>query len=46
MYLYTQQYAMNKFLKTFYKKLKRLRKDKNSNGNMFIVCIAVVMVWR
>lgn len=37
---------MNKLIKNVFKKFKKIRKNKSSNLNIFIVCTAVIMVWR
>jgi hypothetical protein len=41
---------MNKFAKKFAiklsKRVKRFRRDYDSNWNIFVVCIAIVMIWR
>lgn len=37
---------MNKFVKKISRKFRRFRKDYNSNWNIFVVCIAIVMIWR
>lgn len=37
---------MNKFVKKFSRKIKKFRRDYDSNRNIFIVCIAIVMIWK
>lgn len=37
---------MNKLIKKAFIKFKKLRKNKSSNLNIFIICTAVIMVWR
>ena len=37
---------MNKFARKLSKKIRRFRRDYNSNWNIFVVCIAIVMIWR
>lgn len=37
---------MNKTAKKLLKKLKNFRRNYNSNWNIFVVCIAIVMIWR
>ena len=41
---------MNKFAKKFViklsKRVRRFRRDYNSNRNIFVVCIAIVMIWK
>lgn len=37
---------MNKIVNKLFKKFKKIRKNKSSNLNIFIVCTAVIMVRR
>jgi MFS superfamily sulfate permease-like transporter len=37
---------MNKFIKKLSIKIKRFRKNYDSNWNIFVVCIAIVMIWK
>lgn len=37
---------MNKFARKLSKKVKRFRRNYNSNWNIFVVCIAIVMIWK
>ena len=37
---------LQKLWKRAFRKIKRFRKDNDSNLNTIIVCISVVMVWR
>ena len=37
---------MLKKTKQVIKKIKNFRKDHNSNRNIFLVCICIVMIWR
>lgn len=37
---------MGKLTKNMFKKLKKFRKNYNSNWNIFLVCIAIVMIWK
>ena len=37
---------MNKFVKRLSRRIRKFRRDYNSNRNIFVVCIAIVMIWR
>lgn len=37
---------MRKRAKKIFKKIKTFRKNYNSNWNIFVVCIAIVMIWK
>lgn len=37
---------MQKLAIKFHRKFKKLRKCKTSNLNIFLVCLAVIMIWR
>jgi hypothetical protein len=37
---------MNKIVKRLWWKFKKFRRKYNSNWNIFVVCIAIVMIWR
>ena len=37
---------MLKFAKKILKKIKKFRKDHKSNWNIFLIFLAIVMVWR
>ena len=37
---------MNRFMKKLSKKIKNFRKDYDSNRNILVVCIAIVMIWK
>lgn len=37
---------MNKIIKKLFKKFRQFRKKSDSNLNLFVICIAVTMVWR
>lgn len=37
---------MNKFARKLSNKVKRFRRNYNSNWNIFVVCIAIVMIWK
>ena len=38
--------VMNKNIKKFIKRIKKFRRNYDSNRNIFVVCIAIVMIWR
>ena len=38
--------TMNKFVKKLLRKFKKFRKNHNSNMNILIECIAIIMIWR
>ena len=38
--------SLQKLGKKAYRKIKKFRKDNNSNLNTIVVCISVIMVWR
>lgn len=38
--------ALQKIWKRAYRRIKRFRKDNDSNLNTIIVCISVIMVWK
>ena len=37
---------MNKFVRKLSRKIRKFRRNYNSNRKIFLVCIAVVMIWR
>lgn len=37
---------MNKFVKRLSRRIRKFRRDYDSNRNIFVVCIAIVMIWR
>lgn len=37
---------MNKFARRLSKRVRKFRRDYDSNWNIFVVCIAIVMIWR
>ena len=37
---------MHKLANKLLKKFKKFRKNYNSNRNIFLVCIAIVMIWK
>lgn len=37
---------MNKSIKKLFSKFKKFRKNYNSNWNIFVVCVAIVMIWK
>ena len=37
---------MDKITKKLFKKFKKFRRNYNSNRNIFLVCIAIVMIWK
>jgi len=37
---------MGKFANKVFKKFKKFRRDYDSNWNIFLVCIAIVMIWK
>jgi len=37
---------MHKFSKKTYRKIKNFRKNYNSNWNIFLVFLAIIMIWR
>lgn len=37
---------MNKFVKRLSRRIRKFRRDYDSNWNIFVVCIAIVMIWR
>ena len=37
---------MDKFVKKLLRKFKKFRKNYDSNRNIFLVCIAIVMIWK
>ena len=37
---------MNKFVKRLSRRVRNFRKNYDSNRNIFVVCIAIVMIWR
>ncbi len=37
---------MVEFTNKVFKKFKKFRRNYNSNRNIFLVCIAIVMIWR
>ena len=37
---------MGKKTKKILKKIRKFRKDHNSNLNIFLVCISIIMIWR
>lgn len=37
---------MHKFSKNILKKIKKFRKDHRSNWNIFLIFLAIVMIWR
>ena len=37
---------MNKFVKRLSGKVKKFRRNYDSNRNIFVVCIAIVMIWK
>ena len=37
---------MNKIIKKLLRKFKKFRKNYDSNLNIFLVCIAIVMIWK
>ncbi len=38
--------TMNKFVKKLLRKFKKFRENHNSNMNILIECIAIIMIWR
>lgn len=38
--------ALKRLWKRMFRKIKKFRKDNNSNLNAIVVCISVIMVWR
>jgi hypothetical protein len=38
--------ALKRLWKRIFRRIKRFRKDNNSNLNTIVVCISVIMVWR
>ena len=38
--------ALKRLWKWIFRRIKRFRKDNNSNLNTIVVCISVIMVWR
>ena len=38
--------TMNKFIKKLLRKFKKFRENHNSNMNILIECIAIIMIWR
>ena len=38
--------ALKRMWKRIFRRIKRFRKDNNSNLNTIVVCISVIMVWR
>ena len=37
---------MNKFIKKLLRKFKKFKKNHNSNVNILIECVAIIMIWR
>jgi hypothetical protein len=37
---------MDKFIKNLSRRIKKFRRDYDSNWNIFVVCIAIVMIWK
>ena len=37
---------MNKIVKRLSRKVKKFRRNYDSNRNIFVVCIAIVMIWK
>jgi len=37
---------MSKFAKKLPARIKKFRRNYNSNWNIFVVCIAIVMIWK
>lgn len=37
---------MGNWIKQLFKKIKKFRKNPDSNLNIFVVCIAIIMIWR
>jgi len=37
---------MNKFVKKLLARIRKFRRNYDSNRNIFVVCVAIVMIWR
>ena len=37
---------MNKFIKKLLRKFKKFKENHNSNVNILIECVAIIMIWR
>ena len=37
---------MNRFIKKLLRKLKKFKENHNSNVNILIECVAIIMIWR
>jgi hypothetical protein len=37
---------MNKFIKKLLRKFKKFKENHNSNINILIECVAIIMIWR
>ena len=38
--------TMNKFIKKLLRKFKKFKENHNSNVNILIECVAIIMIWR